>query len=93
VVFFAGGNATGIAVQIVHDNPQRTVHPLNVDAILSGPATGLPVDGEFDFKLRALLPGRQCRTCRRFGQGGDDCASGVSMSTPAAGICAAAATE
>jgi len=47
------GTATGIAVQIVHDNPQRTVHPLNVDAILNDPATGLPVDGEFDFKLRA----------------------------------------
>jgi len=47
------GTATGVAVQIVHDNPQRTPHPLNVDAILSDPATGLPVDGDFDFKLRA----------------------------------------
>jgi len=47
------GTATGVAVQIVHDNPQRTVHPLNVDAILNNPATGLPVKGDFNFKLLA----------------------------------------
>jgi len=43
------GSATSVAVQIVHDNPQRTVVPLNVDNTLSAPS---PVD-DFQLKLRA----------------------------------------